>query len=447
MSSSFERDTMKKIKVLETFSGIGAQHSALENLKNRGLLDYEVVGTSDWDVYAVQSYAAIHYPNYLKEVKDPTDEELTEFKLSQSFSIDGKKPFESINRYSDEVYTKWYKAYQATKNIGSVVDSFERIANNIIVKNKSKIDLLTYSFPCQDLSTAGNFHGFNEGIKKHTRSGLLYEIEKLLDQMKDKKYNSKSNKIEKSTDNETLLPKFLLLENVVNLVQVQHREDFDKWLKKLEKLGYKTIWGIINSHDFGMVQARRRVFALSILDKENKIDWESNIRDDLNDELLNSIKEGFKPTWIQTPKKVFDFDNKNIEEAIWSQIKNTPSRLRMIDAGKDLNDPNLTKSPTVTTKQDRLPNVGRLEFKNKREDENGVPYTDYRFISPKEAYALMGFNSSQYERAKKDMLNSTQLTGSRTLSSARERLYKQAGNSIAVNALEVIFKYATKYNK
>ncbi len=441
---------MKKINVLETFSGIGAQHSALENLKSRGLINYEVIGTSDWDVYAVQSYAAIHYPNYEKEIKDPTPEELTNFKLSQSFSIDGKKPFESINRYSDEVYTKWYKAYKATKNIGSVVDSFDRVVEEIILKNKSKIDLLTYSFPCQDLSTAGNFHGFNEGIKKHTRSGLLYEIEKLLDNMEQHSYDKKNNQVierERERERETLLPKFLLLENVVNLVQVQHRADFDRWLQKLEKIGYKTIWGIINSHDFEMVQARRRVFALSILDQDNKIDWEQNIRDDLNDELIKTLEEGFFPTWKQTPKKVFDFDNKNTFESVWAQIKETPSRLRMIEAGKDLNDPELKKAPTVTTKQDRLPNVGRLKFVNERKDDNGVPYTDYRFITPMEAYALMGFDKKQYERAKADMLKATELTGARTNSSARERLYKQAGNSIAVNALEAIFNYVEKYNK
>ncbi len=438
---------MKKIKVLETFSGIGAQHSALDNLKSKGLIDYEVIGTSDWDVYAVQAYASIHYPGYEKNIPDPTEEELAKFKFNQAFSIDGKKPFESINRYSDEVYNKWYKAYKATKNIGSVVDSYERVIDEVVLANKSKIDLLTYSFPCQDLSTAGNFHGFNEGIKKHTRSGLLYEIEKLLDNMSNDFYNKKSNSITKDSNDESLLPKFLLLENVVNLVQVQHREDFDRWLDKLSQLGYRTIWGIINSHDFGMVQARRRVFALSIYDPTGEVtNWETKVRSDLNDELLRMVSEGFNPTWMQSKEEVFDFNNNNEHESIWSQIKNTPSRLRMIEAGKDLNHPELVKAPTVTTKQDRLPNVGRLEFKNPRKDENGVPYTDYRFISPMEAYKMMGFNEEQYNRAKEDMLKSTALTGSRKESSARERLYKQAGNSIAVNALEVIFYYASKYN-
>ncbi len=195
---------MKKINVFETFSGIGAQHSALGNLKNNANIkdkfNYDVIGTSDWDVYAVQSYAAIHYPGYEK-MKDPSEEDLLEFK-KLVFSIDGKKPFESLSRYSDDVYINWWKAFEATKNIGSVVDSFERVKKNIIEKSKSKIDLLTYSFPCQDLSSAGNFHGFNEGIKSHTRSGLLFEIEKLILELNEYKYINSENKVEKLSKTE-----------------------------------------------------------------------------------------------------------------------------------------------------------------------------------------------------------------------------------------------------
>ncbi len=186
---------MKKIKVFETFSGIGAQHLALENLKNKGILDYEMIGTSDWNVYAVQSYASMHYPGYTKTIKDPSDEELQLFIDSQTFSLDGKKPISNINRISKEIKIRWYKAYKVSKNIGSIVNSFERVKEEVIIKHKSKIDLLTYSFTCQDLSTAGNFHGFNEGIKKHTRSGLLYEIEKLLTELNKYSYDEVNNKV------------------------------------------------------------------------------------------------------------------------------------------------------------------------------------------------------------------------------------------------------------
>lgn len=434
----------KKIKVLETFSGIGAQHNALENLKNRGLIDYEVIGTSDWDVYAVQSYAAIHYPGYEKDIKDPTPEELTNFKLSQTFSIDGKKPFESLSRYSDEVYIKWYKAYKATKNIGSVVDSYDRVINDIILKNKSKIDLLTYSFPCQDLSMAGNFHGFNEGIKKHTRSGLLYEIEKLLKKLKEFKLNDNKDKLIKSTKSNSLLPKFLLLENVVNLVYSKHRKDFDIWLKELNNMGYKTIWGIVNANDFGMLQARRRTFALSIYDPNNKLKWEKD-RDDLSFVLkeLFDNKE-FQPKWKQSHNEVFDFENKYSEESWLCQMKDTPSRRKMRDKGLKINPEYKGKISTITTKQDRWPNAGNLNgvLRNKDSKNNPSKYLKERFITPRESYKLMGFKDKDYEKAQDKMREVCP-----SFISAREKLYKQAGNSIATNALEMIFYYVTKLEK
>ncbi len=420
---------MKKLNVLETFSGIGAQHSALENLKTKGLINYEVIGTSDWDVYAVQAYAAIHYPGFEDKIKDPSDEELENFmhqlNLTGSFSVDGKNPLVVWSRYSKETRIQWYKAYKAAKNIGSVVDSFKRVDSI-----GQQIDLLTYSFPCQDLSSAGNFHGFNEGIKKHTRSGLLYEIEALI-----KKLNKVDNK-----------PKFLLLENVVNLVQVQHKVDFDSWLNELEKLGYKTIWGIVNSNDYGLIQARRRVFALSILDEDDKLSWDKKQRNDLNSELSNIYESGeFKPLWAQKIKEVINIDNnkKFINEYKLCQIKDTPSRRMMIDRGVKLESEFKNKISTVTTKQDRWPNVGSVYSGVIREpDKNGVPYTDRRFITPREAYRLMGFNDEQYNNAHKKM-NEVCISDV----AAREKLYKQAGNSIAVNALEMIFYYMTKLDK
>ena len=105
-------------------------------------------------------------------------------------------------------------------------------------------DLWTYSFPCQDISVAGNL----AGISKGTRSGLLYEVERLLNIAKD----------------EGTLPKYLLLENVKNLVSKRFKDDFNKWLEYLESLGYKNYWQILNAKDYGIPQNRERVFCVSI---------------------------------------------------------------------------------------------------------------------------------------------------------------------------------------
>lgn len=432
---------MKKLNVFETFSGIGAQKTALENLSEKGIIDYQSVGISDWDVFSVQAYAAMHHPGYENQ-PDASRKEIDDFISSQTFSIDGKNPFNILKsgRFKDDVIQNWYKAFKVTNNIGSIVASFNRVSENII-KKKGKIDLLTYSFPCQDLSSAGNFHGFNEGIKEHTRSGLLLEIEYLVTELGRHKLQKGEVVRSNSKDDDNLLPKFLLLENVLNLVQSKHKGDFERWLDKLAKLGYKTIWGKINSHDYGLIQARRRVFAISIYDPKDKIPWD--VRDDLQDVLNEIYLSGeFQPKWNQHKDitKVFDFDNKFINESILSAMKNTPSRIKMRNLGAKINKDS-TKVATVTTKQDRFPNVGSLKFENNWEDEtrDSKEFLGERFITPRESYRLMGFSDQLYKKASKKM---NEICVSEV--AARDKLLKQAGNSIAVNALEMIFYYISK---
>lgn len=105
-------------------------------------------------------------------------------------------------------------------------------------------DLWTYSFPCQDISVAGK----GAGIKEGTRSGLLFEVERLLRVASEK----------------GTLPKYLLLENVKNLVSKKFKTDFDKWLDFLAELGYTNYWKVLNAKDYGIPQNRERVFCVSI---------------------------------------------------------------------------------------------------------------------------------------------------------------------------------------
>lgn len=105
-------------------------------------------------------------------------------------------------------------------------------------------DLWTYSFPCQDISVAGK----GAGIKEGTRSGLLFEVERLLRVASEK----------------GTLPKYLLLENVKNLVSKKFKADFDKWLDFLGDLGYTNYWKVLNAKDYGIPQNRERVFCVSI---------------------------------------------------------------------------------------------------------------------------------------------------------------------------------------
>lgn len=153
---------------------------------------------------------------------------------------------------------------QALKNIGVphevvaiseidkyAVQSYEAMhgkVNNLgdirAIKELPKADMWTYSFPCQSISVAGKL----EGIKEGTRSGLLFEVERLL---------------KVAAENGTL-PKYLLLENVKNLVSKKFRADFDSWLFCLSELGYANYWKVLNAKDYGIPQNRERVFCVSI---------------------------------------------------------------------------------------------------------------------------------------------------------------------------------------
>ena len=106
-------------------------------------------------------------------------------------------------------------------------------------------DLWTYGFPCQDISIAGKQRGI---VKGETRSGLLYEVQRLLTQA--------------ALDDE--LPKYLIMENVKNLVGKKFRSDFESWCGWLDGLGYNNYWQVMSAADYGIPQARERVFCISI---------------------------------------------------------------------------------------------------------------------------------------------------------------------------------------
>lgn len=130
--------------------------------------------------------------------------------------------------------TSYEVLHGKTHNFGNICD----------IKELPLADLWTYSFPCVDVSIAGKLAGITQG----TRSGLLYEVERLL----------------KVAQENGTLPKYLLLENVKNLVSKRFIDDYNKWILFLESLGYKNYWQILNSKDYGIPQNRQRVFCVSI---------------------------------------------------------------------------------------------------------------------------------------------------------------------------------------
>ena len=382
---------MQKIKVIELFAGVGSQAMALRNIG----IDYEVIGISEIDKFAIKSYEAIH----------------------------------------GEVH-----------NFGDISK----------IEKLPYCDLLTYSFPCQDLSIAGQ----QKGISKDTRSGLLLEVERLL---------------LKAKENGTL-PKYLLLENVKNLVGKKFIKDFERWLSFLNNLGYYSNWEMLNAKDYGIPQNRERVFVVSSLENMHynfpkQVELKSKMKDlleekvddkyYLSEKLLKYFSDmknrnGFTRGEKFNPRKL---ENCNTAFAITTRagaratdnyiiqlgnLKNTESFGGNPQTGRVYSPDGI--SPCLNTMQG-----GGLEpkilqkahgFNKGGIKENIVPaltkssWQENNFLSdnmrirkltPLECWRLMGFRDMDYYAAKSVGISDAQL-------------YKQAGNSIVVTVLEAIFR-------
>lgn len=153
-------------------------------------------------------------------------------------------------------------------------------------------DLWTYSFPCTDISVAGR----QEGINENTRSGLLYQVQRLLEIAK--------------TD-ETL-PKYLLLENVKNLVGKKFKQQFEEWIKYLDELGYNTYWEILNAKNYGIPQNRERVYGVSIRKDIDDGKFKFPEKEILNKRLIDVLEENVSESFYLSQKTLEYFINNSL---------------------------------------------------------------------------------------------------------------------------------------
>ncbi len=300
--------------------------------------------------------------------------------ISSKKSICGKYELVEIEYMKKEYKEVEVYNFEVEKDNSYVVE-------NIIVHN------------CQDISLAGKGAGLEVG----TRSGLLWEIKRILEELQV------LNK----------LPKFLLMENVKALFDDKHKEGWLIFERFLENLGYKNTTFIANSLDYGIPQSRNRVFCVSELNgNTNLTDFiKTDLNTNLND-FLNLNNEAY------------------IEEYKMSIPNNTVSRRDIVEQSKKLNDEKFCF--TITTKADRKPNPGvfwcnengfLINNENRDWYVNGPDITGkspYRYLTPREALLLMGFKNEDY-----DMMINNEIN--------RNTIYMFAGNSIVVNVLESIF--------
>lgn len=260
----------KPIRLIELFGGYGSQHFALEYLGT----DVQQWKLCEWAVKSIQAYKDAHFENDNTDYsKDHSQEFIINRLAKWGISSNYNEPMtkEQIKRLGEEKQRQIYNNIKATHNLVNIQqvkgDDLE------IVNTDKYCYVMTYSFPCQDLSSAGLGKGMEKG--SGTRSGMLWEVERILDEIHN--FNKE-------------LPQVLLMENVPEVIGNNNIKHFAKWLEKLESLGYHCYWQVLNAKDYGVPQNRERCFMVSILgdyyyEFPEKIKLEHKLKDLLEDEV------------------------------------------------------------------------------------------------------------------------------------------------------------------
>ena len=350
------------------------------------------------------------------------------------------------------------------------VKSFNAIHNtnfepqDITTWNKDiEVDLIMHGSPCQDFSLAGKQAGGDKD--SGTRSSLMYETIRIVEKLK---------------------PKYVIWENVKNLLSKKHRHNFDAYLETMHKLGYTSCYQVLNAKDYGIPQNRERVFTVSIrYDVIYNSDKLFNFNFPPKQELKLKLKDILEDE-VDEKYYLSDIQIKRIETTTYNVGKTRIQKKEWCDTlcARDWKDPKcveitsgayarnfgskgklqdkkycdtLTASmgtgggnvPMIANKTICLNSKGgrngveglQPSLKDRIYDSNGIAtccatsnffmpnYTDnlrIRKLIPKECWRLMGFDDEDFEKASKVNSNT--------------QLYKQAGNSIVVNVLEAILK-------
>lgn len=318
------------LKVFTAFSGYDSQCMALDRMK----IDYELVGWSEIDKYAIMAHNAI-YPQY----KD--------------------------------------------RNFGDI--------SKIDWENVPDFDLFTYSFPCTDISSAGQQKGLEEG--SGTRSGLLWECKKAI---------------------ELKRPKYLLMENVKALTQKKFLPYLHKWHSFLTEMGYTNFTQILNSKNFGVPQNRERVFMVSILG--------------------DAWFDFHKP--FQSDKKLKDLLDENVDDRYYLSQRCLSSFIRKNEIQREKGD-GFTFKPT---NGDCIAKT-ILTHPNDRLDDNYIiEPLEPNVLTPKQTEYGKKMRKAYENGDFKESRHNMTILEPRTDGISKTQQYKMAGNSIVVNVLYFIFK-------
>lgn len=274
------------------------------------------------------------------------------------------------------------------------------------------IELITHGSPCQDFSVAGLQKGGDKGSE--TRSSLMWCTVDIVEKVR---------------------PKYVIWENVKNLLSKTHRHNFDSYLEVMESLGYNNYYKVLNAKDYGIPQNRERVYTISIrkdIDKGYEFPEKEELKIRLKDLLEDEVEERYYLSDKQIKRikeSTFVTNSRRIQEKDWCDTLcardwKDPKCVRI--GGIFDKDGKTHQAGSIYAKEGLSPTLNTMEggwrqpcIKN---DESII-----RKLTPKECWRLMGFSDEDFEKA-------------RVIGTSNTQLYKQAGNSIVVNVLEAVFK-------
>ena len=267
---------------------------------------------------------------------------------------------------------------KAVKSYNAMFANEMKYKTQSVVGWDLKPDILIHGSPCQDFSIAGYQKGADEGTE--TRSSLMWETLNIIEQMGVWK------------------PRIVIWENVKNVLSKHMVHNFNRYLWKMEQLGYTNSFEILNAMDFGLPQKRERVFTVSCL-RGNIFDFDLMERRE-----APHIREFLQPN--EEVDSRYTLTQPSMLKKIGNDGSAFSGRLEVIT----------DHCKTITTKQLRCPNSGIIDLGNGK----------YRLLTELECWRLQGYTDEDYYSASK-------VNGSTAL-------YKQAGNSIPVTIFESMFE-------
>ena len=459
----------KPMRLIELFGGYGSQFLSLKHIGAK----VEQWKLCEWAVKSIQAYKDLHFENdntdYSKELNT---EQIKEYLYNKGISSNYNEPMtqQQINRLNEKQVRIIYNNIKTTHNL---VNIQQVRGKDLEIVDTDKYDyILTYSFPCQDISGAGLGKGFND---TSTRSGMLWEVERILTEC----YELRT------------MPQVLLMENVPLLHSVgENMDNFHKWQVRLEELGYKNYWQDLIATDYGIPQTRNRCFMVSILGDysytfpkpiplklklkdmlEDNVDEKYYLSDKMINCLLSESKDSKFPRkerFLQTLKttnekgiaatlcttggtratdnfiKVKNNTKKGYLEATDGDGIDISSRMKhhrgtvqkgkaqtlttQCDMGVVIGTYQYAKSDNFMKNKDRLQIGKEVSDTIQTTQKEGIVNSDLRIrkLTPRECFRLMGVRDEEYDKICKNQSDSS--------------LYHLAGDSIVCQCLEATFK-------